>query len=384
MIQVVSHSHLQDVGLVQVRTNPLPGRFPVGVCHYHAIDATRMDEQDRVPRQFMVSAFYPAEAREGAVGARLVDIFEPAVTEALEYLTDDLESETKEELLRKLRSIELQSARSSPPEHSAAPYPVLIYYPAGGCNRFANADVCEALASHGYVVLAMDGPHDASLVVFPDGQLCKGPLQGDYISPGVGDVGYLLGQLDELNGEGILSRMIDTKRVGIFGHSRGGYIANISAFLNEQVKAAVSIDSFLWGYMSEGTGLEKHPLDFQAKVRSMSKPLLRLCGRPDGTDPQKEAEFCLKRDGGDFIGDFSVVAFPGWSHSDFMTTPWSCGKGYDLVANQSRVRADAAETLTDILTTFFDSRLRGADTDQLHGCIRRHPALGVATQAAMK
>jgi len=384
MIRPASYSYRQDVGPVEVRTRPLPGPFAVGVCHYHAVDEARVDEQDHVPRQFMVSAFYPAGTQEGTVNARLVDLFEPEVGKAVDYLTDGLDGDVCDERLRQLRSIGLRSTRDALPARSAAPYPTLIYYPPGGCNRFANVDICEALASHGYVVLAVDGPHDAPLVVFPDGHFCKGPLVGDYISPGVGDVGYLLSQLDKLNGAGVLGGMIDAKRVGIFGHSRGGYIANIAAFQNERVKAAVSMDSFLWGYMSEGTGLEKHPPDFQAKVRSTAKPMLRLCGRPADTDPQAEAEFCLKRDGGDFVGDFSVVAFPGWSHGDFTTTPWSSGKGPELVANQSRIRTGAAETLTDILTLFFDIHLTGVDPGQLDDYIRLHPTLGVATQATQK
>ena len=340
-----------------------------------------MDPQDGGQRQFMVSAFYPAEPQEEAGEARLVDIFEPAVQEALAYLTEGLEGETREDLILKLRSIGLQSARGGSPQRSGAPYPVLVYYPAGESNRFANVDICEGLASQGYVVLAVDGPHDASLIVFPDGHRCTGPLEGDYVSPGVGDVRYLLSQLDELNGDGVLGGMMDTERVGVFGHSRGGYIANITAFRCERVKAAVSIDSFLWGYAA---GLEGHPPDFQTKVRSTSKPLLRLCGRPAGGNPQKEAEFCLNRDGGDFIGDFSVAAFPGWAHRDFRTTPWSCGKGPDLLANQAQARPNAAETLTEILTTFFNIHLLGADPDQLYSCIRQHPALGVVTRPAIK
>jgi hypothetical protein len=91
-----------------------------------------MDQQDRVQRQFMISAFFPAEPNEEAVGARLVDVFEPAVQEALAYLTGGLEGETRGELIQKLRSIGLQSVRGGPAQRSAAPYPVLVYYPAGG------------------------------------------------------------------------------------------------------------------------------------------------------------------------------------------------------------------------------------------------------------
>ncbi len=329
----------------------------------------------------MMSVFYPVAGGEGT-RARLVDIFEPAVDKALAYLTEELEPEAGENLRVKLRSIGLQSIRHGAPRRSDAPYPMLIYYPGGGHNRFASVDVCEALASQGYVVLSMDGPHDASLVVFPDGHLCKGPLEGDYISPGVGDVGFLLCHLEEMNSDGILAGMIDADRVGVLGHSRGGYIANINAFLHERVKAAASIDCFLWGYWCDGTGLDKHPPDFQSKVRSMAKPLLRLCGRPAGTDPQKEAEFCLQRDGGDFVGGFSVVALPGWLHGDFATTPWLCGMGEELRANQSLGRTERAGMLVAILAAFFDFELRDAAAGGLENCIRKLPGVALAAKSS--
>jgi dienelactone hydrolase len=338
-----------------------------------------MDHQDGGVRQFMVSAFYPASLQQVIPNARFIDIFEPAADEALEYLMADLQAEERMSLESSLRGVELRSLRDAAPDRSDnAAFPILIYYPGGGSNRLASADVCEGLASQGYVVFALDGPHDAELVVFPDGNLCKGPLKGDYISPGVGDIGYLISQLDNLNREGFLAGMIDTQKVGIFGHSRGGYIANISAFLYEPIGAAVSVDSFLWGYATKGTGLERHPKPFQAKVRSTSKPILRLCGRPAGADPQIEAAFCLERDGGDFIGDFTAVAFPGWSHGDFATTPWLCGKGKSILANQRQASTDRAETLVDILQAFFNIQLRGGVQHEFDAAVERHPELAAA------
>jgi len=373
---------------ILLQTLPIPGPHSVGVCHFLATDTFRKHQQEGFPRRFMVTAFYPCRAPEtadnDALRARFVDILEPVLNEALLFLTEGLAPSTRQELIGEVVSIGLRAYRSATPLRSSAPYPALIYYPAGGCNRFGNVDICEGLASQGYIVLAMDGPHDADLVVFPDGQLSKGPLSGDYISPGVGDVGFLVRNFDLIGQQGTLAGMIDTGRVGIFGHSRGGYIANISAFLYDEIAAAVSIDSFLWGYMTKGTGLERHPAAFQKRVVSTAKPILRLCGRPVGSDPQQEAQFCLKRDGAEFMGDFTVVALPGWQHGEFTTTPWLCGRGTALLENLQKRDTDKASVLLDILTAFFDQQLRaerGKD-DALDACIRRQPSLGLAHQPA--
>jgi hypothetical protein len=364
---------------VERRTPPLTGPFSVGVGEYHVQDPARID-QDGGMRQFMVSAFYPAVARPDDAKAYLTDVFEPAVEKAFDYLFEGIEESARAALSTTLRSTGLQANRDAEGDRTSGPFPTLVYYPGGSLNRYASVDVCESLASRGYVVLAVDGPHDAALVVFPDGRLCEGGLKGDYISPGVGDVSYLLSQLPELARTGPLQGLIDTGRVGLFGHSRGGYVSNIAAFGSECVKAVASIDSFLWGYSSQGSGLEKHPPAFQATVRSTPKPVLRICGRPAGADSQAEAQFCLNRDGGDFCGPVVVVACTGWSHMDFATTPWACGRGKELSERQSEPHPEAGSILSDILGAFFDEHLRGQRPDRLAEAVARDPSLALATR----
>jgi predicted dienelactone hydrolase len=67
--------------------------------------------------------------------------------------------------------------------------PVLIYYPGGCSHRMSNAALCEALASRGFVVLALDAPRDAPVVVFPDGRMVTPPAPEieSYIWPRVAD-----------------------------------------------------------------------------------------------------------------------------------------------------------------------------------------------------
>lgn len=327
-------------------------------------------------RQFMVSAFYPAKPCTGGEQALFVDLFEPAVEEAISYLSEGLSPELQDRFRVGLPSIGMQAVRNADGSPSASHCPVLIYYPAGGSNRFGSVDVCEGLASQGFVVLAIDGPHDAPLVVFPGGTLCKGPLKGDYITPGVADVACLIGALDEINAD--LGGIMDISRVGLFGHSRGGYISNIAAYQHNAVSAVASIDCFLWGFATKGTGLERHPAEFQARVRSTPKSVLRLCGRPAGSLPQEEADFCLQRDSQDFVGDFAVVAFPGWQHGDFRTTPWLCGKGPDLVESHSRGQSIAGEIITGVLTAFFKTSLRGNGPYELDDYVLDRPELGLA------
>jgi predicted dienelactone hydrolase len=101
----------------------------------------------------------------------------------------------------------------------------------------------------GYVVVALDAPRDAPLLLFPDGRVVTGPLSDDedYIWPRVADVSFLLDQLPSLNTNGPLRSLLDLTAVGMFGGSRGGYLSNIMAAVDDRIKAAVNKDGFLWG-----------------------------------------------------------------------------------------------------------------------------------------
>lgn len=380
MVEPAPVNDPSDAAPILTRTPALPGPFAVGLCHLHAVDPGREDAQDGGPRQFMASAFYPAVPTPADRPARMTDVFEPAVAAAIDLLTAGVGAAAGGAARARLEGSGLRAFRRAEPARGSGPFPTLVYYPGGGLNRFASVDVCQSLASLGYVVVAVDGPHDAPLVVFPDGRLCVGPLRGDYVAPGVGDVLYLLSQLPELARSGPLRGTVSAGNVGLFGHSRGGYVCNVAAFGHASVRAVASIDSLLWGHWSEvGSGLECHPPEFQATVRSTPKPVLRVCGRPAGADPNAEAAFCLARDAGDFAGPVDVVACVGWSHDDFATTRQSCGTGRDFV-DESEPRPDAAARLSGVLAAFFGRHLLGGPADALARAVAGDQTLAVATR----
>ena len=58
-------------------------------------------------------------------------------------------------------------------------WPVVLFSPGFGVERELYAGLVEDLASHGYVVVAIDHPHDASIVEFPDGHVVVPSSQMD-------------------------------------------------------------------------------------------------------------------------------------------------------------------------------------------------------------
>ncbi|HEY0076033.1 MAG TPA: hypothetical protein VGB77_18175 [Abditibacteriaceae bacterium] len=341
-------------------TPSLPSETTIGLRHFQFKDLSREDISTG-RREFMVSVFYRAETDVTAPRARLTDILQPRIEEALDLLSlgIGLTAHEKDTLFSRLVSLTLRAQRDLRPLHSRSP--VLIFYPGGQGHRLANAALCEALACKGYVVFALDAPRDAPVVVFPDGRMVTPPAPDDesYIWPRVADVCHLLDELETLNSAGPFAGVLDLSRVGMFGHSRGGYLSNICAVEDERIGAACNMDGFLWGlWVPEGTGLDQYPLEFQQRARALETPLLRLRGDQGGVEAARRG---FEEERLDFGGDFIYAALHGYTHGDFATIPWLCGAPEDLGKNAERPLADPArvELLSGLLVSFFDTYLLG-------------------------
>jgi hypothetical protein len=340
-------------------TPSLPPETSIGLRHLHFVDSSR-DDISTGKREFMASVFYRADTDVAAPRARLTDILQPHVDEALELLSKSsgLAAHEKAAVFSRLIALTLRAQRDLRPQ--CARSPVLIFYPGGQGHRLANSALCESLACNGYIVFALDAPRDAPVVVFPDGRMVTPPAPDDesYIWPRLADVRHLLNELETLNSAGPLAGFLDLSRIGMFGHSRGGYLSNICAVEDERISAACNMDGFLWGlWVATGTGLNEYPADFQKRARALETPILRLRGDQGGAEAAQRG---FEEERLDFGGDFISVALCGFTHGDFATTPWLCGAPEDFGKNAERPAADPAriELLVRLLTDFFDTYLR--------------------------
>jgi hypothetical protein len=226
-------------------TPSLPPETSIGLRHLHFVDSSR-DDISTGKREFMASVFYRADTDVAAPRARLTDILQPHVDEALELLSKSsgLAAHEKAAVFSRLIALTLRAQRDLRPQ--CARSPVLIFYPGGQGHRLANSALCESLACNGYIVFALDAPRDAPVVVFPDGRMVTPPAPDDesYIWPRVADVRHLLNELETLNSAGPLAGFLDLSRIGMFGHSRGGYLSNICAVEDERISAACNMDGF--------------------------------------------------------------------------------------------------------------------------------------------
>ncbi|MGC5363071.1 alpha/beta hydrolase family protein [Streptomyces sp. DT24] len=141
-------------------------------------------------------------------------------------------------------------------------FPVVLFSPGSGGVRTQNTAWAEELASHGYVVAALDHPYDSAAVVLADGQTIRARTtstgdrdKDDELAVGwtavrAADLGFVLTQLDRSGrGEitGPLTGRLDTGRVAVTGHSIGGAAALQAARQDHRFDAVIDLDGYPHG-----------------------------------------------------------------------------------------------------------------------------------------
>ena len=159
-----------------------------------------------------------------------------------------------EELARPMRAI----ANAAP---HAATFPVVIYAPGMGSSAMENADLCEYLASHGYLVIGSPSLGPRSRAMTPD-------LEG--VEAQAGDIAFLIAYARGLP-------QADMARVGVIGYSWGGLANVIAAAKDDRIGALVSLDGSLRAHTEFIDGGRKAVR--QVTPARLTAPLLFMAAR---------------------------------------------------------------------------------------------------------
>jgi dienelactone hydrolase len=144
-------------------------------------------------------------------------------------------------------------ARTAKPDDAAGPseardvvalpgsYPLIVYSHSSGGNRRSSSFLCAHLASHGYSVAAMDH----SELIAPELRRRDGETREELaaridavIASRVTDVRFLL---DFLLSDGIADIGLDPNRVGLVGHSFGGWTVLATTEADQRVRSVVAL-----------------------------------------------------------------------------------------------------------------------------------------------
>jgi hypothetical protein len=240
---------------------PLPaptGRYTTGRVAFQWADHTRPELETRAPddqRELLVYLFYPADAANGVARAPYM----PEADVMLPYWKDDLTNRLKAFRAHSREGVALAGGR--------AKFPLVIFAPGGGQKALAYTTLLEDLASHGYVVAAIEPPYNAPAMRFPNGRTIGrlAPADRGWEEPKTRDdqpriyeqmvlhwardMSFVLDRVIELNSasQGLFAGRLDVARVGAFGHSRGGQAAGTVRLLDARFRGAINLDGNIRG-----------------------------------------------------------------------------------------------------------------------------------------
>jgi predicted dienelactone hydrolase len=331
------------VGLAPVAA-PVPltlpgptGPYSVGTVELHLVDHDRPDPWAAGrAREVMVSLWYPALPHghrqrhlPAAVAAHYDQVEVPKV--GIPPGTADLAG---------TRSHSRVAALPLPGDR-----PVVVYSPGGGNSRFFGTTLVEDLASRGYVVIGIDHT-PASPVRFPDRFVPPGSGvdMAQVLRERVRDTSFVLDRL---------APVVDTSRVGMFGHSIGGFTAAEAMVTEPRIAAGVNMD----GSMGAAYG--------QAARVGVTRPFLLMGGGLTSGRPHNHAHSPDWRSfWANSAGWQRDVYLPDAEHGSFndaqVLLPQLDGD-FDAAIGTVDPRESLSAQRT-YLAAFFDLHLRGRST----------------------
>ncbi|MFF7468836.1 alpha/beta hydrolase family protein [Streptomyces sp. NPDC008092] len=244
-------------------TLPEPGGpHPVGTVSLRLVDTARADPWITAQpyRELMISIRYPARDVDGRPRAPQMLPGEAAGFVAVNNL-DGVPADKVDWAATRTHAHE-----GAPIDRDGGPYPVVCYSPGTGDPRSLGTTLCDDLASRGYVVVMLDHTYDATAVQFPGGRVEHTVLPAEYakaspdrkritallkktIDVRVADTRFLLGELPRALPRG-LRGMLDLDRLGMFGHSAGGFTALQAMHDDRRIAAGADLDGVV-AYVQE-------------------------------------------------------------------------------------------------------------------------------------
>ncbi|MER5796605.1 hydrolase [Streptomyces sp. NPDC001980] len=246
-------------------TLPEPGGpYPVGTVALRLVDTARADPWITAQpyRELMISIRYPARDAGGHPRAPQMLPGEAAGFTAVNNL-DGVPADQVDWAATRTHAHE-----DAPIDRDRGPYPVVCYSPGTGDPRSLGTTLCDDLASRGHVVVMLDHTYDATAVQFPGGRVERTVLPAEYdkaypdkkrirallkktIDVRVADTRFLLDELPRALPRA-LRGALDLDRIGMFGHSAGGFTALQTMHDDRRIAAGANLDGVVAYVQDDG------------------------------------------------------------------------------------------------------------------------------------
>ncbi|MBG0816656.1 hypothetical protein [Planomonospora sp. ID82291] len=380
---------------------PPAGPHRIGTATYHWTDDGRPDvlaADPRARRELMVQIWYPAA--DGPSAPRAPYVQDGDVFVAMAHLAG-----APGLTFTHLRHVTTNASASAPVAGAGvgerSRHPVLIFLEGAMGFRQMNTFQVEHLVSHGYVVAAVDHPHAAASVRFPDGRRTAAPppdrlkalidrsfdpagtapapggqaLDGGLVPQLARDVAFVLDRLtalDRADPAGLLTGRLDLDRIGAFGVSLGGIVTGEACRAEPRLRACLMMDT----RMTPGVvrdGLDRPSMWITRDAATM---------RREGWSPEEVAQHqnSMRAVFAKRPADGYLVRVPGMFHADFTdVSSWS--PLLSLLGLTGSVPAERGHAILNAYSlAFFDRHLRNRPAPLLDGPARDYPEVLLETR----
>lgn len=326
------------------------GPYAVGFSVLDWIDASRDEwftELVGQKRRLVVQVWYPAAGTENSIPATYLDHGEQRLAMVAyqvglpAWLIDHV---------KKIRSNAfLDAPRLQRPES----LPLILFSHGLGGMKNQNSIQAEELASHGYMVVAVDHAYDAYMTIFSDGTVAdyRSAAQGELtkaefrafrtpqLATRTADLSFVLDEITRRAGQDEpLWENVNTRKAGVFGHSYGGATSFLLATTDSRIVASVALDGWMLPLPKDffNTGLTT-PFLYIGQGKWKGEPLnYRLLDK-----------LVKNSDAG------LVRLLPGTRHFDFSDAPQFSRLSKSLGLSGSVSRENIRSYLNNSLLTFF-------------------------------
>ncbi len=225
---------------------PAPtGPYAVGRTELHLVDRARPDPWVAgTTRELMVTVRYPARPGGGPKTPYIAPGAAPLIAE---------EDARQLGIAADRLGYTFPTAARADAPAAAGRWPVVLYSPSAEYPRSVGTALLEQLSSEGYVTVALDHTHEPAAVEFPGGRVERRALPPGtdgklLIATRVADTRFVLDALETLvRGENPAAALpaglsLDLARVGMFGHSAGGFTTGETMVHDRRVAAGADLD----------------------------------------------------------------------------------------------------------------------------------------------
>ena len=244
---------LFTVPLLKSASLPKPtGTHIVGSRSFVWTDRSRTDvlRTPSEPRTLSVRVYYPADSRTGTVGAYLPDwpLWISQIGEARLRESLGAAFPTAGSVITEVRQNDRISKKSGP-------FPLLVFLPGLGLNVEVYTALLSDLASHGYVVLAINPTYEVFAATIGKDKAVGFSSPGWFRPPVEKIIEYEKGRLvvwaadavfaiGQLKASPDFKRTVNWQKVGALGHSAGARVAAHLCQTEVQVSACLNLDGF--------------------------------------------------------------------------------------------------------------------------------------------